>query len=101
MDIPGYLTTPVVDKNGYLTPDWENIMTQLLNELQLNLSNEGYKLPQLTQSQITQLQAIAAMGPEQAAKSNSNMFYNITLNNADSANIFINGVLYKFTLTPV
>jgi len=101
MNIPNFIQTPIADKNGNLTPEWANIMTQLLTELQLNVSNEGYKLPQLTQSQITELQGIAAMGPEQAAKSNSNMFYNFTLNDPDSANIFINGVLYKFTLTPV
>lgn len=101
MDIPNYLNSPIADKDGYLTPEWSNIMSQLLTELQLNLSNEGYKLPQLTSDQITMLQSIAAMGPSEASKSNSNMFYDITTNDEDAARIFINGVLYKFTLTPV
>lgn len=101
-NIPNFTNTPAVDiKTGNWTPEWANLLQQLFSELQTNIGTEGVKLPQLTANQITQLKEIALLEPENAAASNSNMFYNITLNDSDSANIFINGVLYKFTLTPV
>lgn len=46
MNIPNYLTDQLVDENGELTTPWARTISQLLVELESNLSNEGYKLPQ-------------------------------------------------------
>lgn len=81
MNLPNFINTKLVDENGYLTPEWSNILTQLITELQLNLSNEGYRLPQLKTAQITQLTA-----PD---KSLGNMVYDLTTN---EMKVNINGV---------
>jgi hypothetical protein len=46
MNIPNYLTDKLVDENGELTTPWARSISQLLVELETNLSNEGYVLPQ-------------------------------------------------------
>ena len=55
MDIPSFIPMKVVDDKGYLTPEWMNLINQLISQLQLNLGNEGYVLPQLTTTQINDL----------------------------------------------
>jgi hypothetical protein len=55
MDIPSYIPMRVIDDNGYLTPEWSNLFNQLISQLQLNLGNEGFVLPQLTTTQISEL----------------------------------------------
>ncbi len=55
MDIPSYIPMKVVDENGYFTPEWQNLINQLITQLQLNLGNEGYVLPQLSTTQISEL----------------------------------------------
>jgi hypothetical protein len=52
MLIPNFINTKPVDENGNWTPEWANIMTQLLTQMQLNLSNEGFVMPKLTGTQI-------------------------------------------------
>lgn len=56
MNIPSFVTDLFVDKKtGMLIPEWSSVLTQLITELQTNLNNEGYKLPQLIQADIDQL----------------------------------------------
>ena len=72
MNIPNYPNSPMTDGKGNITPEWQNTITQLLTELQLNLSNEGYRLPQLATTQINDLTDVG--------KSTGNMVYDNTTN---------------------
>lgn len=55
-NIPLYIHEPVVDKNGYLTDSWKLAMTQLLQQLQTSVSDEGgFQAPQQTANYIGQL----------------------------------------------
>lgn len=98
MNIPNYVNSRVVDENGNFTPEWGNIMMQLLTELQLNAGSEGLKSSPLTSAQITDLITIAGVGPDEAAVSNSSMVFDTTLNNNQSLKIIINGTLYTVQL---
>jgi hypothetical protein len=60
MRIPNYFTSKFVDENGYLTPEYQNFFQQLISQLQSNLSDEGYKLPQQPTSVITVLNTAAS-----------------------------------------
>jgi hypothetical protein len=53
MNIPNFIDNQIVDKNGQLTDSWRQIFTQLIGELQGNLSNEGYKIPEQSTANIT------------------------------------------------
>lgn len=55
MQIPNLPVGKVVDENGEMTSDWINFMSQLITELQLNLNNEGYRLPSQTTANINDL----------------------------------------------
>lgn len=64
MNVPNFVNGQFVDENGMLTPEWNNVLNQLLTQAQLNLGPEGYVVPQLTTVQIAQLtkpQSIGAM----------------------------------------
>jgi hypothetical protein len=62
MNIPNFENIQIVDRNGYLTEQWQLIMQQLFQVLQQNLSDEGYKLPQQPTSIITTLNTAASTG---------------------------------------
>jgi hypothetical protein len=47
----------LVTASGDIHPAWRSFHGQLLTYLQANLSQQGYKVPQLTPDQITQLEA--------------------------------------------
>jgi hypothetical protein len=53
MNIPNLIKTPFVDKDGHLTPTAWGILTQIINQMQKNLSNEGYITPQQDTTTIT------------------------------------------------
>lgn len=72
MKIPNFANDRFVQENGNMTTVWANIINQLITELQLNLSNEGYVLPQLTTTQISEL--------TDADKSKGAMVYDSTTN---------------------
>lgn len=55
MNIPNLPMGPLVDKNGHATNEFWGILSQLIIEMQQNLSNEGYKVPQQTTSTINEL----------------------------------------------
>ncbi|OGT30413.1 MAG: hypothetical protein A3E87_01635 [Gammaproteobacteria bacterium RIFCSPHIGHO2_12_FULL_35_23] len=44
-DIPNLFTGKFVDSNGYLTAEARGVFTQLFQELQNNISNEGFFAP--------------------------------------------------------
>lgn len=46
-------TKKLLDDNGYLTSAWSLLLTQLFNQMQVNISDDGMVVPQLTTDQIT------------------------------------------------
>ena len=88
MDIPSYIPMKVVDEQGMLTPEWANLFNQLISQLQLNLGNEGYVLPELTTAQIADLTNID--------KSKGAMVYDSVLN---EFKVNINGTWKVVTVT--
>lgn len=47
MTIPAYENMQFVDKNGWLTSQWEQLLIQLILALQYGLDNPGYVIPSL------------------------------------------------------
>ena len=88
MDIPSYIPMKVVDEDGNLTSEWSNLFNQLISQLQLNLGNEGYVLPELTTAQIAELTDID--------KSKGAMVYDTDLN---EFKVNISGVWKVVTVT--
>jgi len=101
MNIPNFLNAKFVNDDGFLTPEWANILQQLFTELQLNAGTEGLKASPLSADDITKLIDIASVGPEQAAVSNSSMVFDTTKNDDRSLRIIIDGNLYQVDLTLV
>ncbi len=56
MNTPNYTHTALVDKNGNITPEWRVLITQLLQELQINFGDNGLVVPQQTTTNITTLE---------------------------------------------
>lgn len=48
MEIPVYTEDQFTDDKGFLTSIWSNIMSQLFNNMQQDLGNEGYKIPSVS-----------------------------------------------------
>lgn len=67
MNIPNYENLQFVDKGGYLTDQWSLLLQQLISELQSNLSNEGYQVPQQPTATINTLQTQFNAAPEPSA----------------------------------
>ena len=88
MNVPAFTNSKVVDEEGYFTPEWSNLMNTLISQVQLNLGNEGYVVPQQAAVDIAKL--------TDAEKSTGAIVYDST-NNALMGNI--NGVWKTFTLT--
>ena len=79
MIIPNFANDKLTDKEGTMTAVWANIISQIIQQLQINLSNEGYVLPQLTTTQINGLTGVQSIGA---------MVYDSTL---DEFKVNING----------
>lgn len=62
MNIPNFENIQFVDRQGYLTPEWQLILEQVFQALQKNLSDEGYKVPQQPTTTINQLNTAASTG---------------------------------------
>src|SRR5574338_111917 len=103
MNVPNYVNAPIADESRNLTVEWSNVLQQLLTELKLNAGAEGFKPSPLTTQQIADLVAIANTPPveENKAVSNGSIYFDTTLNNADSFKAIVDGVLYKFNLTAI
>ncbi len=55
MNIPNFIDSPIVDKEGRLTPVWKSILMQLITELQKNASDEGIYVPSQSAATILSL----------------------------------------------
>lgn len=62
MNIPNFIDTQVINKDGFLTDVWKQILTQLFTELQVNLSNEGYIVPKQSSSSVNLLNGVKYTG---------------------------------------
>jgi len=66
VNIPNFSNAPIgrttKGENVYLTPEWSNLLQQLFSELQQNVSNEGYFLPQRDSTTITTLDTTESTG---------------------------------------
>lgn len=62
MNIPNFVETKMVDKNGNLTTIWKQILMQLITEMQTSLSEEGFKIPQQTTSDIGKIVGTNTVG---------------------------------------
>jgi len=62
VNIPKFINEPPVQKDGTWHPAWQQFFNQLVTQMQSNLSDEGYKLPQQTPANITTLQTPASTG---------------------------------------
>lgn len=48
MNVPNFLPEQVIDKNGYWAEPWKSLMEQLLQNMQTDLGNEGFKIPSIS-----------------------------------------------------
>lgn len=55
MNVPNYQNTQAVDKNGYFSSPWQMLLNQLLTQMQIALSDEGFVVPSQPASEITKL----------------------------------------------
>jgi hypothetical protein len=62
MNTPQFLDTKIVNENGYLTDNWKQLLISLLQQLQNNFSDEGYKLPQQSTTNIGILSIAKSVG---------------------------------------
>lgn len=87
MKIPTFVNVQYSNSNGYLTPSMQMYHDQLNQSLQNGLSDNGWTLPQQTQTNIITLSA---------SMPNGSMWY-------DSDNheivVLVNGALRKITTT--
>jgi hypothetical protein len=52
-DVPSYTHEPLVDSTGNLTTSWKLVVSQLLDQLQQGVSNEGgYQVPQKSADEL-------------------------------------------------
>jgi hypothetical protein len=88
MRVPAFLNNTFVDENGDLTPGWSFLLNQLFNDMQANISNEGFVIPSQTTVNINKL---ANVSPKIA---NGTMLYDSDLN---VLKVFKNGVFKTIT----
>ena len=87
MKVPNFENIQVVDKNGFLTNEWRQIMTELFTQMHTSLSDEGLIAPSQSTSNITQLSV---------AEKNGATFYDSDLH---AQKVIINGIVKTFTVT--
>lgn len=96
MNIPSFSYDFVVNKDGKWSYIWNQIMSQLLQQMQNDLSDEGYVIPSLTTSQISQIAAGNVTG-----STNPNrpiMVYNSTTDSYQAWSV-VSQTFKTFTLT--
>ncbi len=86
MNIPSFVNDKVVDENGYWTPQWQNVILQLMQLMQQNLSDEGFVMPSQSTANINLL----------TKSSNGTVLYDST---TDEFKGRVGGVFKTFTLT--
>ena len=55
MNIPNFINTKIVNENGELTETWRDVITQLFTQLQLNVSDEGFMIPNQPTANVSAL----------------------------------------------
>lgn len=61
MIIPTFVNLQYTDKDGYLTSQMQMYNDELNNILRNGLSDNGWTLPQVTQAQLTEIQAFTGV----------------------------------------
>ena len=87
MNVPTFSYDKVIEKDGNWSLIWLQIITQLLQQLQANFSNEGLVIPQQSTDNIT---TIAANYP------NGTLFYNSSTGHVQ---VIVGGVVKTVTVT--
>lgn len=62
MNIPSVPNAPMVDKNGNISDNWRIFMEQMIGQLQVNVSDDGYITPFRDENDIAQLNKQASEG---------------------------------------
>lgn len=90
MKIPTYVQDKLVELEGkdagYITKQWSNLVSQLLQVMQQSLSDEGFQIPNQPTTNIVQLTNM----------SNGTIIYDST---TDQFKGMVGGTLKTFTLT--
>lgn len=55
MKIPNFINNKFVDENGMLTETWRMILNILFDQMQKNVSEEGFVIPSMTEENIALL----------------------------------------------
>lgn len=55
MNIPNVPLEVIVDSSGNITNVWQSFFQNLVTQLSINLNDEGYSVPSLTDAQIIDL----------------------------------------------
>lgn len=87
MNVPTFSYDKIVDKDGNWTLIWLQIIMQLLQQLQLNFSDNGVVIPSQSTSNITALLSNSL---------NGTIWYD---SDTDSFKGLVNGVVKTFTVT--
>lgn len=82
-------TDPLVDKNGIITDTWYLFFQQMVQELQVNLSQEGLNIPSQKTSDISKIQ------------SNSPSPCFISNKDTGDAYVLVKGIFEKISTTPI
>lgn len=77
MNVPNFQNIQVIGKGGFFTDEWQNMLQQLITQMQNNLSDEGFHIPQQTAANIAILQTQFAASPDPSAY-NGVMLYDTT-----------------------
>lgn len=77
MNIPNFIDSQVVDKDGKLTDTWKQIFSQLFTQLQGGLSEEGILVPKQSSTDITTLSTTENTGKLIYDKDNNVLKVNI------------------------
>ena len=88
--IPNYIHSQVVTPNGHFTEQYELFMNQLTDQLQENISNEGYVVPSQSTANID---IIAASAQAQ------NGIRLLVDSDTNELKAIVNGVVKTVTLT--
>jgi hypothetical protein len=62
MNIQSIRNLKVADKDGKIHPEFFSFLAQFIQQLQINLSDQGYKLPMQTTDTINQLNTDLSTG---------------------------------------
>lgn len=87
MKIPNFEDIPLVNNDGKLTNEWRQILTQLFQQMQKNLSDEGLIAPSQSTANIAQLATTAKNGA---------LFNDI---DTDDLKVILNGLVKTVTVT--